>query len=452
MIPDIELILTFRANSTIAHTFIKILFRNQYFSGTHFAIEPTQFKTKQMKLTTLLLFMCIGIAGAKAQNSNDFLLSADYQFTYSENVTVRVGAAVADKKRSELHSGTDVGNVKIDPKVYEKMEEQAGTSFHFEIKKYGLGALKEITMTNLKNGQMIKGLYDAQSRKFIFATAKGKKQNDNCGSIGLGTITGQFSMDMKSITPGNFGVGFIAGCNPVLVSAGVTFYYTGAQTSEVQVGNYVATSGGLWEAGEDTLLVKSRLENSRWKPVSWAHKGTIVNAKPNDFAGFAANGEYEAALLNIYGKGNWSYNGRYNTIDISISGGKTTYFITEINDSSLHCYSFNDEFTLKKKATPSTSISGSRTTKMLSGKWKINSHKKGVMKLTYKPNDFIRFFEDGSYEHVLFNMYNVGNWKWEETDKKFSVNCGGLSQWEITSISATELKLSRPNEVLILTK
>lgn len=397
---------------------------------------------------TLMLFL--PFAGF-TQIATDLLLNADFEITYKETVKVKVGAAVADKKKQELHSGTEVGNVKIDPKVYAQMEEQTGTSFHIEIKKYGLGNWKEITLRNNKNNQIVKGLFDAGTRKFIFATAKGKKQNEKCGSLAMGAITGTLSVDMKKIENGEFGVGFLAGCNPILINASITFYYTGVQTASVST-NTSVTDETIWSASEDTLTVKSWLENSRWQPVSWAHKGTIIKAKPNDFAGFGANNSYEAVLLNLYDRGTWKYIGKYNALELKLGKSQTTYFITEITDSTLKCYSFNDEFTLQKSVKNNPVISSSAETTTISKTWQIAYHKKGALKPTYKPNDFIRFFNDGTYEQVLFNIYTIGKWSWVEDGKKIKVNCGGESQWDVAKINEDELNLSRTNEVLNLKK
>jgi hypothetical protein len=69
-----------------------------------------------------------------------------------------------------------------------------------------------------------------------------------------------------------------------------------------------------------------------------------------------------------------------------------------------------------------------------------------------KSNDFKKFHRDGRFEQVVSNIYKTGNWKWADQDQKIIVNCGGVSIWQIQSLSDKECKLSKPNETLIMVK
>ncbi|MFI5205158.1 MAG: hypothetical protein ACHQF2_11735 [Flavobacteriales bacterium] len=413
---------------------------------------------QKLKVVFLALFLFTSSFEAISQQDKELLFSGEFTFTYADKVKIKAGGVVTNKTRKELQTGTKVGDVAIDPAVYKKMESEAGTQFRIEIKKYGKGNFREITLTNLQKKQSIKGLYDITTREMLFATAKGKKSSNDCGSIGMGVVKGRLSADMKKIDGGEFAIGFIAGCNPVIVGASVTFYYNAVfRTETAGIGSSTSKPepGDLWAANEDTVWIRDRLMSCRWHPEAWSHKGTQVTAKPEDFGHFYSNGLYECALLTVYDKGTWNYDGKLNTINLTLSKSTTSYVINEITDSTMHCTSFSDEFVLKKityKNNTATAGMVSNKTSLLSHTWKIRSHKKGMIPVTYQPNDFVRIHHDGRYEQVFFNTYKTGTWHWTEPDKKLTVYCGGSYAWEIKSISDKEIILVKPNETLTMVK
>lgn len=410
------------------------------------------------------LFLLFSPAFSYAQEK-DLMFTGDFTFAYSDQVKIKAGGAVANKNRKEMQSGTRVGDVSIDPVVYKKMESEAGTRFRIEIKKSGSGNYREVTLINLQKKQSIKGLYDITTREMLFATAKGKKSGNECGSIGMGVVKGRLSSDMKKIESGEFAIGFIAGCNPVLVGASVTFYYKGtlentltANASKLKDGDESekkTETGTLWAAVDDTVWILDRLLSCRWRPVEWIHNGTKTQAKPEDFGHFYSNGLYECALLGMFDKGTWTYNGKLNCINLKLTNSTVTYFIDDITDTTLHCTSFNDEFVLKKyeykPAGPVIDQSSNRTVLLCKG-WTVDTHKKGILPITHKANDFIRFSRNGRYEQVVMNIYKTGTWHFIDKDSKISVSCGGVSVWEIKSLSDSEANLARPNETLVLRK
>ena len=133
-------------------------------------------------ITVLIFAQVIFISNVFAQKASDWLFSGQFNVSYSEKVRVQVGNVAEDKTKKELHSGTKVGTVSIDPETISKMEAATGTHFKIEIKKIGIGDLRDIFLTNIEQNQKIKGLYNVKSHKFIFGSTKSEgTENGKCG-------------------------------------------------------------------------------------------------------------------------------------------------------------------------------------------------------------------------------------------------------------------------------
>lgn len=167
--------------------------------------------------------------------STNFISAQEVDFTgiftikLSEDVRIRTGGTAQVRSSNEWKKGGKVGNQTIPADTYEKMTEKLPTEYKIEILKTGKGILKDAFITNLTTNEKMKGIYNVNTRDFLFGSAAGtgNQQNKNCGSFSLGIVKGKLSADKSTIEKGEIGIGFVAGCKPILVSADATFYYTG---------------------------------------------------------------------------------------------------------------------------------------------------------------------------------------------------------------------------------
>lgn len=408
-------------------------------------------KMLRTALVILIALQTIFIGHSFAQNANEWLFTGQFNLSYSEKVKVQVGGVTVDKTKKEMHTGSKAGNVTIDPETFKKMEASTGTHFKIEIKKTGTGDLHDIYLTNMDQDQKIKGLYNIKSHKFLFGSAKAEgTANGKCGTIGMGIIKGNLTSDNKAIENGEFGMGFIAGCDPVLINANATFYFTGIFAKEKISPNPNVQS--LWSSTVDTNKIKNMLTNGRWEPVFWSLNGTVMKSKLTDFAHFKTSGLFQSVSLNLPASGTWKYDGSNQTITlISLATGTTIYFIAELSDSVLKCSSFNSEFKLRRTATPKNPEIISVKTVMLCKKWNVASYRNGLMNLHPKPGDYVQYHSDGTYEQISLGVYARGTWNWEPEETKITVNCNGVNTWDVIALTNSSAKFKKgSNEELTL--
>ncbi len=395
-----------------------------------------------MKTITLIVSLLLTGFTLPLQ-AQEILMEVAFKVDWTDQVRISVGGAVADKKRQEIHNGSKVGNVTIDPKIFAKMEQELGGPYYFKVEKYGIGDLRKVTLTDVKKNTSIKGLYSVAKREFIFASAAGQRHNKNCGSVSLGTIKGKFSSDFNKLESGEFSLGFIAGCEPVLIGAGATFFFSGTSASDVMVSQNIAGTG-IISLPEDSKEIKALLTDNKWIPVLSVIKGTKIQAKPTDFANFNSDGTYNSALLGIAEKGTWEYDADVRSLTLKLSKSTNTYFITELSDTLLKLHSFNDEFILRpEKKTVINPDDYSAKTNLLAGEWKIKSHRNGLIKIGHKPLDFVKFYHDGTYEHTAFGIYAKGTWKWDEKEETVTIQCNGGSVWNIKKLDVKILNMHK---------
>lgn len=178
---------------------------------------------KFIAIATLLLFA--GTLTATAQNS-PYMMSKTFKFTFSEEVMIQVGAAKENKSTKEWEKGGTVGKHPIDPALFEEIKKATSSQFLIEIEKKKVGTLHGMKVTDLETGKVIKGIYDEKDNKFTFGAAKTTHQNGG-SKTDIGVIAGQFNDDLTSIQNGEFGIGFIAGKAPAVISARAVFYFSG---------------------------------------------------------------------------------------------------------------------------------------------------------------------------------------------------------------------------------
>jgi hypothetical protein len=184
-----------------------------------------------MRIGILLLISLFSLNTLRAQQI-DF--TATFKIALSEDVRIRTGGTTKTQSGSEWKKGSKVGNQTIPADTYAKMEEKLPKEYEIEVLKTGKGILRDAFITNLSTGEKVKGIYNTNTRDFLFGniTGQGNQANKNCGSFSVGVVKGKLSADRTSISNGEIGMGFVAGCKPVLISADATFFYTGTAISK----------------------------------------------------------------------------------------------------------------------------------------------------------------------------------------------------------------------------
>ncbi len=156
------------------------------------------------------------------------LFTGSFNLEFSDEVKIRTGSAAQKKSTSEWASGSKVGKHNIKPETFQKLQENVDESFSIEIRKKNFFGLHEMWATSSKTGKKTKGAYNSKTNEFAFGSSKGSQgANKDCGSLEIGIVKGKLNADKSAIEDGEFKVGFVAGCKPVIVSADATFYYTG---------------------------------------------------------------------------------------------------------------------------------------------------------------------------------------------------------------------------------
>lgn len=175
-----------------------------------------------------LFTLIIGALLSSALFAQEVEFTGTYNLDISDQVRIRTGGTARTQGAGEWKKGSKVGNRDIPADTYAKMEEKLPKQYKLEIMKSGKGILKDAFLTNLTTGERYKGIYNTNTRDFLFAQGQGSQKNQNCGSFSLGVVKGKLSADRKKIENGEIGMGFVAGCKPVLISADATFFFSGA--------------------------------------------------------------------------------------------------------------------------------------------------------------------------------------------------------------------------------
>jgi len=174
--------------------------------------------------------LLLGSVNLQAQN-NKYMHTGIYDLTFSEEVMIQIGGAKENKTTSEWEKGSKVGKHQIDPAIFKEMQEKTSGKFKIEVETKKIGTLHGIRVTDLKTEKVMKGIFNEKDNKFTFGAAKTSKQGGG-SKTDIGVIAGQFSKDKKTIENGEFGIGFIAGKSPHVISARAVFYYTATQVKK----------------------------------------------------------------------------------------------------------------------------------------------------------------------------------------------------------------------------
>lgn len=178
----------------------------------------------------------LDVAEEKAMEKGDrqmqWAFDGEFELTYNDTVTIGVGGAIYNHTTDEWLSGGAAGNAQIPPAVFEALENSLPGHVRVQVQQSWF-FLRQITITFLDQGnEVINGLYNANNGDYLFLGlngANGTIGNTACGLITMGAITGRLSADQLALNNGNFGMGFIAGCGPILLGANAGFTYEGVR-------------------------------------------------------------------------------------------------------------------------------------------------------------------------------------------------------------------------------
>lgn len=82
----------------------------------------------------------------------------------------------------------------------------------------------------------------------------------------------------------------------------------------------------------------------------------------------------------------------------------------------------------------------------------INSHQINKSNVTHTSNDYIQFNQNGVYKESLGGVIKTGTWTYDTVKKILKVNCGGSTDWTLSSTSDGQYKLSKADESIQLKK
>ena len=174
----------------------------------------------RMNLLNLRLFQPVTDASS---------FDGNYTITYDLSaIEVAVAGQRATVTFSELGTGqAKVGAIDLPAEVAEKIDAELSHNINMLLAERQILGVRKITITNLdKEGQpSLDGLYTQRSQNFIFGRIEAIDPPANaCGALGGKLISGHF--DGNTITFGKTTIGFVAGCNGVLVAARATVNWT----------------------------------------------------------------------------------------------------------------------------------------------------------------------------------------------------------------------------------
>lgn len=176
------------------------------------------------------MFLALLMFNVQAQDGK-YMFSGVYEFSFSDEVTIKIGGATQTKSTGEWNQDGKVGKHTIDAKTLNALKEATSGKFKIEIEKKSIGTLHGMQVTDLSNGNVIKGIYNSKDHVFTFGSASSSKQG-GATRTDVGVIKGKFSDDFSSITDGEFGILFVVGNAGAVVSANAIFYFTGTDTNQ----------------------------------------------------------------------------------------------------------------------------------------------------------------------------------------------------------------------------
>lgn len=158
-------------------------------------------------------------------------ISGKFGLDYSNLVTLNVGGAAYIRERSEWLSGASAGSTYIDGATFAALDASASHLVQLRVSDSWF-FLRPVQITLLdKGGATANGLFNISTGEFLFlasgASGGSTVGNTSCGFITLGSLYGVVSPDWSRLGSGQYSIGFVAGCTPVLIGASASFYFTG---------------------------------------------------------------------------------------------------------------------------------------------------------------------------------------------------------------------------------
>lgn len=168
--------------------------------------------------------------------SDHSVYSGGYTITYDLSaIEVGIMGHNATVTMDDIRSGgAEVGTIDIPADVAAKIDAELSHSINMLIGDRSVLGIRKITMTNLdKNSQpSIDGLYTERSRNFLFGRLEAiDPPTEQCGVLGGKFVSGHFSN--SGIDNGKTTIGFVAGCQGVLVAARATVNWTATNNTGI---------------------------------------------------------------------------------------------------------------------------------------------------------------------------------------------------------------------------
>lgn len=170
------------------------------------------------------LFLFVATTSVVQAQDGKYMHSSEYTFDFSDEVLIRIGGAAQTKSTSEWETDGTVGKHTIDKKTFNALKEATTGKFRIEIETKKVGTLHAMKVTDVQNGNILKGIYNEKDRKFTFGSAKTQQQG-GATKTDIGVVKGQLSEDMSKITDGEFGIAFILGNSGAILTANAVFYF-----------------------------------------------------------------------------------------------------------------------------------------------------------------------------------------------------------------------------------
>lgn len=191
--------------------------------------NPTMTDADFASLSSLAKEMASTPAPDGTPSPQAYYISRRYLINYSPQVTIGVGGAVYNRSSEEWAGGANAGSTPIDPQLFAQLSGNIPQTVRLNLTWSWFYLWNINIVLEDQGGQTISGLYNTYSREFLFLGFAGTS-NTSCGAVGAGRIYGQLPGQMNTITNGEHGYGFIAGCSPLVIAASINFYYTGTLT------------------------------------------------------------------------------------------------------------------------------------------------------------------------------------------------------------------------------
>ncbi|MBX7095688.1 MAG: hypothetical protein K1X56_13285 [Flavobacteriales bacterium] len=188
------------------------------------------------------------------------------------------------------------------------------------------------------------------------------------------------------------------------------------------------------------------ISGKRWK-ISKFKSGTDIKIAESDFYWFRPGGTFECAVAGIWENGTWSFDKNAKQVFIKFSSGKSSiYDVLESTGSKLALKAGSEEIQFVPDIDIKTDIILSGEKKMMCKTWKIQEQQKNKLKIFPKPNDFISFHPDGTYEQCMINHYFIGKWSYDEKAKLIKIQMTYTKIWKMVQCSEASLELKSEDE------